>query len=330
MASAWPEGADARLVGDVGGTHARFGWQAGPGAPVADVRVYRCAEHATLQAALERYLADLGRSAPPRAAIGIANPVTGDRVSMTNHPWSFSIEALRRALGFAELVVLNDFEALALALPLLAPDETLQLAGGAAVPGAPLALIGPGTGLGVATLVPAGGGWVALAGEGGHVTLAAVTPREAAVVAALQQRFGHASAERAVSGPGLVWLHDALADLDHAAREPGLTAADVAGRDDARSREAVSLLLAFLGTTAGNLALTTGARGGVYLGGGVLPRLADRLADSPFAARLAAKGRFRGYLEKVPVHLITGDRHPALRGAGQALQSPPARPISAG
>lgn len=330
MASAWPEGADARLLGDVGGTHARFGWQHGPGASVVDVRVYRCAEHASLQVAIERYLADLGRSAPPQAAIGIANPVTGDRVTMTNHPWSFSIEALRRALGFAELVVLNDFEALALALPLLETDETVQVAGGTAVPGAPLALIGPGTGLGVATLVPAGGRWLPLAGEGGHVTLAATTPREAAVVAALQQRFGHASAERAVSGPGLVWLHDALADLDRCAREPGLTAADVTGRDDPRSREAVSLMLAFLGTTAGNLALTVGARGGVYLGGGVLPRLADRLADSPFGERLAAKGRFREHVEKVPVHLITSLRHPALRGAGQALQTRPATPISAG
>lgn len=133
-----------------------------------------------------------------------------------------------------------------------------------------------------------------------------------------------------MSGPGQRWLHDAPADLDGFAREPGLAAADIAGRDDPRSREAVSLPLAFLGTTAGNLALSVGARGGLCLGGGVLPRPADRLADSPFAERLAAKGRFSGYLANVPVHLITSQRHPALHGAGQALQSGPARPISAG
>lgn len=329
MASAWPEGGAPRLLGDVGGTHARFGWQAGPGAPVGDVRVYRCADHATLQAALEHYLLDLGRAAPPQAAIGIANPVAGDRVAMTNHHWSFSIAALRRALGLAELVVLNDFEALARALPVLEAGETRQLLGGAALADAPCALIGPGTGLGVAGLVPAGGQWLPVAGEGGHVTLAAATPREADVVAVLRQRFGHASAERAVSGPGLVWLHETLADLDRVPREPGLSAAEVAGRDDPRAREAVELFLAFLGGTAGNLALTFGARGGVYLGGGIVPRLAERLAASPFAERLVGKGRFRAYLESVPVHLITSERHPALRGAAQALQSAARQPISA-
>lgn len=333
MASVWPEHAAPRLLGDVGGTHARFGWQAGPGAPVAEVRVYRCAEHATLQAALERYLGDLGRAAPPQAAIGIANPVTGDRVAMTNHHWSFSIAALRAALGFQELVVMNDFEALARALPVLEADETVPLNGAAAAPAAPRALIGPGTGLGVAALVPAGlppgAHWVPVAGEGGHVTLAATTPREAEVVAALQRRFGHASAERAVSGPGLVWLHEALADLAGAPREPGLTAADIATRDDARANEAVQLFLGFLGTTAGNLALTLGARGGVYIGGGIVPRLTERLVTSPFLERFLAKGRFRAYLESVPVHLITSPRHPALRGAAQALQSPVAQPISA-
>ncbi len=258
--------AGPRLLADIGGTNARFAWQAGPGATPEAVRVLACAEHATLLDAARCYLADIGLATPRLGAIGIANPVTGDAVQMTNHHWSFSIEALRTALGLQRLVVMNDFEALARSLPLLQADETAQVAGGTATDG-PIALIGPGTGLGVGGLVPARGGWAPLSGEGGHVTLAAVTPREAAVVAALQQRFGHASAERAVSGPGLVWLVEALCAVDGVAAPPDLSAASVTqrGQDGSCTRctEALQLFFAFLGTTAGNLALTLGARGGV-------------------------------------------------------------------
>ena len=163
----------ARLLGDVGGTNARFAWQDTDGAPLRDVVSIPTADHPTLAAALAAYLRSVGQAAPPWCAIGIANPVTGDHVQMTNSPWSFSIEAVRRELGFERLVVVNDFTALALALPDLAPGELRQLGGGAAVAAAPLALIGPGTGLGVSGLVPTGepGRWVALQGEGGHVTL---------------------------------------------------------------------------------------------------------------------------------------------------------------
>lgn len=309
-----------RLLADIGGTHARFAWQPRADAAVEDVRVYRCAEAPTLESAIRSDLAQRGRPVPPLAAIGIANPVFGDRVAMTNHHWSFSIEALRAALGFERLVVMNDFEALARSLPLLEPDETVQLCGPAGPAAGAVALIGPGTGLGVAGLVPHEGRWLPIVGEGGHATLAPTTPREAAVCLALQRRFGHASAERAVSGPGLVSVHEALAELDGAVPEPGLTAQAIAARgDDARAREALDLFFAFLGTTAGNLALTFGARRGVYLGGGILPQLRAQLEGSAFRARFLDKGRFRSYLEGVPVHLVTTDRHPALRGAAQAL-----------
>lgn len=314
-----------RLLADVGGTHARFAWQRNADAAPEQVQVLRCAEYATLLDAARAYLATLepgAMPAPRLGAIGIANPVVGDHVQMTNHHWSFSISALRTALGLERLVVVNDFEALALALPLLEPDETEQLAGGAADPLAPRALIGPGTGLGVAALVHSGRRWQAIAGEGGHVSLSPQTEREAAVMFALQRRFGHASAERAVSGQGLVWLHDALAELDGAiVATTGLDGAEVARRapHDPRCAEALALFFAFLGTTAGNLALTLGARGGVYFGGGVLPKLARELAASGWRERFVGKGRFRGYLEAVPVHLIVSTRHPPLRGAAQAL-----------
>ncbi|MFY9511568.1 MAG: glucokinase, partial [Rubrivivax sp.] len=167
-------------------------------------------------------------------------------------------------------------------------------------------------------------GWAALPGEGGHVTLSPVTEREAAVAAALLRRFGHASAERAVSGLGLVWLHEALCMIDGVpAPQPALDAASIAERaqsgQDSRSAEALQLFFAFLGTTAGNLALTLGARGGVYIGGGIVPRLAPLLARSAFRERFVGKGRFRDYLAAIPVYLITSQRHPALRGAARAL-----------
>jgi glucokinase len=312
-----------RLLADVGGTNARFAWQARAGAAIEQVRIYPCAEHPTLLDAIRQYLADSGVAAPRLGAIGIANPVTGDAVTMTNHHWSFSIAALQAALGLERLVVLNDFEALALSLPVLQGGETEQLAGAAPVGGAPMALIGPGTGLGVAGLVSAGGRWVPLAGEGGHVTLSPVTGREADVAAALQRRFGHASAERAVSGLGLVWLHDALCDIDSVPRLPGLAGADITqraqGGHDPRSAETLQLFFSFLGTTAGNLALTLGARGGVYIGGGIVPRLAPLLATSAFHERFVGKGRFRDYLAAIPVYLIASAQQPALRGAAQAL-----------
>lgn len=312
-----------RLLADVGGTNARFAWQDTEGAEPHGVRVYPAADHPTLQAAMVHFLADSNRPAPAWGAIGIANPVTGDQVQMTNHHWSFSISALRDAMGMQRLVVVNDFTALALALPLLDDSEKLQVGGGDPVPGTAIGLIGPGTGLGVSGLVRGEGRWVPLDSEGGHVSLAPATAREWQVVAALHQRFGHASAERAVSGQGLVWLYEALCQIDGAPVPAGLSGATVTGTavdgSDPRSVETLSLFFAFLGATAGNLALTLGARGGVYIGGGIVPRLAAQLQASSFRERFEAKGRFAGMLAAMPVYVITSTQSPALRGASCAL-----------
>ncbi|NML18066.1 glucokinase [Azohydromonas caseinilytica] len=315
----------ARLLADIGGTNARFAWQAQAGAPIVDVATLPCAAYAGLEDALREILRRLGRPAPKRCAIAIANPVLGDQVRMTNHHWTFSISALQARFGFEQLKVLNDFTALALALPDLQPDELRQLGGDAAQPDAPIALIGPGTGLGVSGLLPDGrGGHVALAGEGGHVTLAVCASREQQVLAQLARRHGHVSAERAVCGQGLVDLHAALGTIDAPGDvAPALTAADITAAalaySDARCVEALNLFCAFLGTVAGNLALTLGARGGVYLGGGIPPRLGRFLDASPFRERFEAKGRFRAYLAAVPVFVIQACQSPALRGAARAL-----------
>ena len=315
----------ARLLGDIGGTNARFAWQAGSGAPLQDIVALATADHASVGTAITHYLGTTGRNAPPWCAIGIANPITGDHVQMTNSHWSFSISALQAELGFERLRVINDFTALALALPDLAPSELRQLGGGAAVPDSAVGLIGPGTGLGVSGLLPGPtpGVWVPLQGEGGHVTLAAADDREAAVLHVLRERFGHASAERAVSGMGLEALYAALETLDAPASAAALPAAEITARalagSDARCAEAVALFCSFLGSVAGNLALTLGARGGVYIGGGIVPRLGALFEGSAFRERFEAKGRFREYLAQIPVFVIHASVSPALLGAARAL-----------
>ncbi len=339
MASQIPVCEDGtRLLADIGGTNARFAWQRAPGAAIEDVRTLPCSAFATLADALLSYLESTGRGTPAACALAIANPVLGDWVQMTNHHWRFSISALQQQFGFARLRVINDFTALALALPLLPREELRQVGGGDAVDDAAIALIGPGTGLGVSGLVPDGaGGWSPLEGEGGHVSLSASTPREQAVLAQLALWHGHVSAERAVSGQGLVNLHRALWALDQgaaAAPQPSaadITAAALAGADPSCA-EALQLFCAFLGATAGNLALTLGARAGVYIGGGIVPRLGGVFLRSPFRARFEDKGRFSSYLAPIPVWVIESAQSPALLGAAAALdrRAAPLAPPSIG
>ena len=318
--------APARLLADIGGTHARFAWQVGAGAPIEHVRVLRVAEHPSLQHAMRSYLAEFGTLRPGAAAIAMANPVTGDAVQMTNHHWSFSQAALQAEFGLDTLRVLNDFTALALALPHLGADELRQVGGGVAQPDAAIGLLGAGTGLGVSGLLPDGrGGWVPLQGEGGHVTLPAATPRERLVMDGFHRRHGHASAERMLSGPGLFDTFVLLCEADGASAQGLASAADVseagrAGRH-AQAEEALRMFCSVLGAVASNLALTLGALGGVYIGGGIVPRLGPWFDTSPFRERFEAKGRFRTYLAGIPVWVITSTHSPALLGASHALDA---------
>ncbi len=309
------------LVGDVGGTNARFGlvWEKS-GEP-RSVRVYPCAEFSTLGEAIDAYLSSVEGERPTRAAIAVATAVTDDWVQMTNHVWRFSIEETRRALGLEQLVVLNDFTALAMALPQLGPKELRQVGGGEAVADTPLALLGPGTGLGVSGLIPAGGGWVPLQGEGGHVSFSPVTEQEIEILRILSRRYGHVSAERLLSGPGLVNLYQAHAVLEGVEALPCLpeeiTSRGVAGSCVLCSA-ALESFCAILGTIAGNLALTLGARGGVYIGGGIVPRLGHYFESSQFRNRFTEKGRFSTYLAAIPSFVIVA-KYPALAGAATFL-----------
>ena len=311
-----------RLLGDIGGTNARWAWQPDAATPPQDIRVLPTAADATIADSARRYLADCGPARPAAVAIGIATPVTGDAVTMTNHHWAFSIAALQRELGGGRCLVINDFTALALSLPALTADGLRPVGGGAAVAAMPMALLGAGTGLGVSGLLPApGGGLVAIGGEGGHVTLGANDEEESALLVLLRRRFGHVSAERVLSGQGLVNLYAALTQQQGGTAWPltpaELTAAAAAGTD-ARATQAVRLFTGFLGDVAGNLALTLGARGGVYIGGGIVPQLGAGFDAALFRSRFESKGRFGEYLAAIPAWVIIAPA-PALIGASRAL-----------
>lgn len=322
-----------RLLGDIGGTNARFGWQAAENTAISHVQVLPSADHASLLEVVQAYLRHQGLNTPPCAAFGIANPVTGDQVAMTNHHWQFSISALRADLGLARLLLLNDFSALALSLPQLPEAQKHPVGGGHAVPNAAIGLIGPGTGLGVSGLLPLGyqNKWIPISGEGGHVTLSATTSLEFEVLQRLQKRYGHVSAERAISGAGLVDLYHALSDMnDGQGREITTPAEVLAQAQDmplSTANQALDMFCGFLGSVAGDLALTLGALGGIYIGGGIVPRMGERFNASPFRARFEDKGRFKSYLQNIPAWVIHSTDSPALQGASQALSLPPTQPI---
>ncbi|HRX61458.1 MAG TPA: glucokinase [Candidatus Competibacter sp.] len=308
------------LIADIGGTNARFAL-AFPDGRIGSECILSGADYPDLIQAAAAYLREVAGPHPRRAAVAVATPISGDWIQFTNSPWSFSTEAARQALGLEQLLIINDFTALALALPLLGPDERRQVSEGTAVEKAPIGLIGPGTGLGVSGLVWSGHHWIPLETEGGHVTFSACDEREWAIYRVLQRRFDHVSPERLLSGPGLVNLYTALAELEGWSAED-LVPADITDRALTGSCrhcvEVLELFCGMLGTAAGNLALTLGARGGVYIGGGIVPRLGDFFDRSAFRARFEAKGRFSDYLATIPSWVITA-ANPALRGVAAAL-----------
>jgi glucokinase len=313
-----------RLLGDIGGTRARFAWIESPGAPLSRRAAYEVAGHAGLEPLIARYAADHGLPAPAACALGMAGPVEEGILRLTNAAWAVERAALRASLGCARLLVINDFAALARGIPALAPDEVRRVGGGRAQPGAPIVVLGPGTGLGVSALVFHARGPLAIASEGGHASLAADDEDEAAIVALLRARFGHVSAELVLSGAGLVRLYEAGCALT-GCRPDDLQPGDVvsgARRGDADCRAAVARFLAFLGGFAGSVALTFGARGGVYLAGGVVAHLGDAIERSALRDRFESKGRFRGYLERIPTAVVADTTETTLRGADLALDDP--------
>jgi glucokinase len=304
-----------RLLADIGGTNTRFA--IGEADRLAHLRVLRNDEYATFQDAARGFLATLPKEMRIlRAALAIAGRTEGDKVRLTNHHWEFSIDRAREELGLSELRVLNDFEAAALAVPHLAPADRLTIGPERADRHGPMVLVGPGTGLGVAALIPISHGWLVVPSEGGHGTMPPATEEEASVLDLVRKDWGHASAERVLSGPGLENIHAACRKLKGLDPMPlsaaDITAAAVAGSDPCCSH-VFQMFCDMLGTVAGNFALTFRSTGGVYMAGGILLQLKDAFAASGFRVRFEQKGRLSGYLCEIPTYLIVHPQ-PALKG----------------
>ncbi len=314
--------AEFDLVADIGGTNARFALHTrGTRAEFSQEKVYACADFLRFEDAVAAYRNECG-AVFRDAAVAIANPVTGDAIRMTNHHWAFSIDSARRELGLKRLMVINDFTALALSIPLLPTSELSQIGGGGGVPNATVGVIGPGTGLGVSGLAWSGTRWIALSGEGGHVSYSPRNAREWAMSEVLRARHnGYLSCERVISGPGLRAIYEAYCEVDGITAQQ-LTPAEVAEKalaaSDPRFSEVFDTFCAALGCAAGNLALTLGARGGVFIGGGIVPRWGEKFVQSSFRHSFESKGRFKEYLAPIPVYVIHA-RLPALIGAASVL-----------
>lgn len=314
------------LVADIGGTHARLGLVTSGELRPRLVRHFDLADHAGVDRAVAAFLASVARqhgwqTLPGRACIAVACAVDGDVVRLTNGPWSIERRALVKQLGGAPVELVNDFAAVGHALGALDAGDWYPVAGGSPDPARPVVALGPGTGLGVCTVVPSKSGPVVVDGEGGHVDFAPVTRREADVLRVLAERFEHVSIERVLSGDGLVNLYRALAVLEGLRPTlSGPTDVSAAARvgSDPIAVEALAIFLGVLGSVAGNLALTFGARGGVYIAGGIVPQLLDLVAGSPLRARFEAKGRFRDYLASIPLRIVTL-ADPGLVGAAARL-----------
>jgi glucokinase len=309
-----------RLLADIGGTNARFALETAPG-EIGHIRVYPGADYPGIAEVMQQYLKDTKVGRVNHAAIAIANPVDGDHVKMTNHDWSFSIEATRRALGFDTLLVVNDFTALAMALPGLTDMQREQVGGGSRRQSSVIGLLGPGTGLGVSGLIPADDRWIALGSEGGHATFSPFDEREDLVMRYARAKFPHVSFERVCAGQGLELIYRAFAERDAVTVAESFSAADVTTRalaGEALALEAVNCFCAILGTFAGNIAVTLGALGGIYIGGGIVLKLGELFHQSPFRQRFESKGRFQQYLAGIPTYIITAE-YPAFLGVSAIL-----------
>lgn len=309
-----------RLLADIGGTHARVALEIAPGM-LRHALVLMCDDFAGFLPLLRFYLQKHPDLRPNHAAIAIANPVSGDQVQMTNRNWAFSTGLVRSELGLKTLLVVNDFTALAMSLPRLRGADLLQVGDGVPVEGAVMGLLGPGTGLGVSGIIPAGGGFVALNSEGGHSNFAPSDQRECAILEFAWRQWSHVSNERLMSGPGLELIYRALADrnrLDVIARSAPDIVSGALHAHDPLCLEVLECFCAMLGSASANLAVILGARGGIYIGGGIVPRLGEWFAQSSFRARFEAKGRFSGYVAKIPTYVIMAP-NPAFTGVAAIL-----------
>jgi len=310
------------LVGDIGGTNARFALVEfdGPDPRLIEPTAYKGEDYATAEDAIEHYLQKVGVRHPDQAVVAVAGPIEHGSVHMTNLDWRISEDSLRRAGGFRSATLINDFTAQALAAPRLSPKDLRQIGPLPTAGEGDLAILGPGTGFGVAGMARRHGVDTPLTTEGGHIAFAPTDEIEIEILRSLAKQFGRVSVERILSGPGMEDLHLSLAEAEGRKVDPlpakRITERAIEGCAD--SLATVDRFCAILGSTAGDIALALGARGGVFIAGGIAPRIIDLLEAGPFRARFEAKGRFVDYMQAIPTHVILHP-HTALIGAAVAM-----------
>lgn len=305
-----PQAVSDLLVADIGGTNARFALSDAEGA-LHDVRVLSAASFPNLDQAIAAYFAGLTRPRPTRACFAVACPAHGPEIRFTNSPWRFVKADLRKEFQFERFVVINDFEALAASVPILDGPQLASLRAGTADPKAPSLVIGPGTGLGVGAYVPVGKqAWTVISGEGGHVGFAPQTGEEVRLWQRMREKYGRVSAERVLNGAGLVNVY--RFKVDEAEQQAGeVDAPEISRRALAGEQVAIDAVLMFfdmLGSVAGDLALAFGSRGGVYVGGGITPKLLAFARRSNLEQRFLDKGRVSAMLTAIPIWVILEER----------------------
>ncbi|NHZ98197.1 glucokinase [Massilia sp. CCM 8734] len=295
-----------RLLADIGATHARFALETAPGV-LRSVRVLKCDDFPGIVSLLHTYLADHAGIRINHAAFALANPISGDMIRMTNRDWQFSTDEVRRELGLNTLLIVNDFTALAMSLPGLSGADLMQVGGGTPAANAVIGVVGPGTGLGVSGMIPTVDGFVTLGSEGGHVNFAPADEREFAILQYAWKEWTHVSNERLISGPGMELIYRALAQRNNVQAASRTSPEIITGaldENDALCLEVLECFCGMLGGAAANLAVTLGAFGGIFIGGGIVPRMGEWFLTSPFRARFEAKGRFSSYLGQIPTYVI--------------------------
>jgi len=308
------------LIADIGATNSRCALVDDRGR-IRAYETFSDSDYSGVESLLETYFQQrCADDHPRRAALAVAAPIVDDRVQMLNIDWQFSRAELKERFNLAELIVVNDFAAIAWGLPDLSSSDLRKVGRGDAATRSSMAVVGPGSGLGVAALIPVTDSWSVVAGEGGHVSVSSTTSTEAAVADYVRSRSGHCSAEDLLSGPGLINIYNALAQFT--GREtPSVAPEEIsaaATSGDPLAIEAHATFFSLLGTVAGNLALTLDARGGVFIAGGIIPDLMEPFAESGFRECFEAKGAYRNYMEAIPTYVIT-DPQPAFGGLRKLL-----------
>ncbi|MDP5135466.1 glucokinase [Rheinheimera baltica] len=310
------------IVADIGGTNARFSRVSLASLALDEVAVFPCADFATLADALLHYQQQKNLQDIKHVAIAIACPVTGDNVSMTNFHWQFSIQSMQQQLALEALLVINDFTAVAMCLPALTCEQKVKFGQGEVQQGKPMAVLGAGTGLGVAHLLPVNDIYIPLPGEGGHADWAAQNEQEWFIQQTLAKEYGHVSPERLLSGPGLEAIYRALALYRKQQVEP-ISASQIATQalsgESELAKATIAQFFASLGSIAGDLALTLSTFGGVYIAGGIVPKLLPLLESSEFRTRFEAKGRFSAFNRQIATYVVTAEQ-PGLVGAAVYLK----------